>query len=417
MRHVTFPSPVGLVRAGLAVALAFALALGAALAQGMTPSHFESNGDRIAGWYWLRDSALRHTAEYGFDTVPTTGDLVFDLHVLATDRVSGGRGHDAVFDLLIGYPGDGGMGGVFKVISVTLPNVSPPDDPVGYHTRGSVTIDRASLDVFLPRTKSLYMMILRRSPDDNHIAFRHNSVTLRGGGDGTSGDGPDIVSDGRIEGDIVSDGHVGDGPDIIVDGRPGDGTGSEIVADGRIDGEIVIDTRPGTGDEDGALCLLDRPCIGQVADGFRSTGRSIDGDWYWLDDIAMRPSAEFVFETPPATGDLILDIHALARLREGSRPVDTAHILLLVGYPGSGSLGGQLQPLRIELPNVAESDDPEIQHLRVLVRLSRTQAELVVPRIGGLFLRFEQISGNEPPVAFNAASVRLYRAIDAEMSR
>lgn len=371
------------------------VAAGALFAQGMMPSHFESNGDQIAGWYWLRDSGLRQTAEYGFDSMPTTGDLVFDFHVLATDRVSGGRGFDAVFDLLIGYPGDGGMGGVFKVITVKLSNVSPPDDPVGYHTRGSVTVDRATLDVFMPRTKSLYMMILRRSPNDNHIAFRADSITLRGVGDGASG-GP---------------------PEIIGDGPSGSDVGTEIISNGQLDGGVVTGTRPDTGTVDGALCQLDRPCIGQVADGFRSNGRSADGVWYWLDDIAMRPSAEFIFEAPPAAGDLIIDIHALARLLDSNRPDDTAHVLLLVGYPGSGTLGGQLQPLRIELPNVGQTDDPGIQHLRALVRLSRAQVEVVVPRIGGLFLRLEQISGNEPPVAFNAASLRLFRAIDAEIPR
>lgn len=376
-------------RASLAL-LAVLASVGLAVAQGMTASHFESNGDRIAGWYWLRDSELRQMAEYGFDTVPTTGDLVLDFHVLATDRVSGGPGHEAVFDLLVGYPGDGGMGGVFKVITVTLPNVSPPDDPVGYHTRGSVTIDRATLNVFMPRTKSLYLMIMRRSADANHIAFRKDSVTLRSAGGTGNG-----------------------GPEIIGDGRTGGATGSGIVSDGRAGGGVSSGTEAAT---TGARCVLDRPCIGIAADGFRAMGEA-EGPWYWLADPALAQYAEFVFETPPESGDLILDIHVLVRDPRGDEGVGRdARFMLLAGYPGSGSLGGQLPPIYVTLPAIELADVPghDGYHARGLLRLSRAQANEVIPRIGGLFLRVQRIDPGDPAVAFEAGSVRLYPAQDGE---
>jgi len=32
-------------------------------------AHFNSNGDFIKGWYWLRDSTLNHYAEWTFEAI------------------------------------------------------------------------------------------------------------------------------------------------------------------------------------------------------------------------------------------------------------------------------------------------------------------------------------------------------------
>lgn len=94
------------------------------------PSTYKSNGDLINGWNWLRDSALKDYAEWTFHNItPGTTDLVLDITALATDRVNGGRGFDAKFKLIYGFPGSGDMGGVFKTKTVTIPNVSSSADP------------------------------------------------------------------------------------------------------------------------------------------------------------------------------------------------------------------------------------------------------------------------------------------------
>ena len=141
------------------------------------PSTYKSNGDLINGWNWLRDSALNDYAEWTFHNItPGTTDLVLDITALATDKVNGGRGFDAKFKLIYGFPGSGGMGGVFKTKTVTIPNVSSPSDPLGYICKGQVTIDRD----FIPGAAVIFIRIERESPQDNHIAFKQDSIVIMG---------------------------------------------------------------------------------------------------------------------------------------------------------------------------------------------------------------------------------------------
>lgn len=155
------------------------------IADGLHASEFYSNGDLIQGWYWLKDRGLQQYAEWTFTNVPPgTGDIVIGITALATDRASGGRGFPARFRLLYGFPGGGPMGGVFEVMEVTLPNVSPPDDPVGYTCKGRIFIPRSALY----SGSRLFLRVERISPTDNHVAFNEDSmVILLGGGQGTGG--------------------------------------------------------------------------------------------------------------------------------------------------------------------------------------------------------------------------------------
>jgi len=155
------------------------------IADGLHASEFYSNGDLIQGWYWLKDRGLQQYAEWTFTNVPPgTGDIVIGITALATDRASGGRGFPARFRLLYGFPGGGPMGGIFEVMEVTLPNVSPPDDPVGYTCKGRIFIPRSALY----SGSRLFLRVERISPTDNHVAFNEDSmVILLGGGQGTGG--------------------------------------------------------------------------------------------------------------------------------------------------------------------------------------------------------------------------------------
>lgn len=163
-----------------------------AMALVSTNEGFRSNGDLIAGWYWLRDRGLDHYAEYTFPNPPKQGDILLDINALATDHVNGGPGVDAVFNLLVGFPGARNMGGVFHRIRVTLPNVSPPSDPVGYMTSGKIRLERKILDRVIPASGELFIRIVRARSQDPHVAFRSDSVRLHNSG-GSAGD----QSDGR----------------------------------------------------------------------------------------------------------------------------------------------------------------------------------------------------------------------------
>lgn len=139
---------------------------------------FQSTGDEIEGWFWLRDPGLLASAEYTFSEIPTDGDIVLVIDALATDRVSGGPGSDAVFDLLFGFPGSGTMGGVFYRLPVEIPNVSSPDDPLGYHVRGTVVLPRESVYRLLSPDGPLFVRLVRANATDPHVAFNPASVRI-----------------------------------------------------------------------------------------------------------------------------------------------------------------------------------------------------------------------------------------------
>ena len=140
-------------------------------------TRFGSNGDFIQGWYWLRDPGLRQYAEWTFTNIPPgTGDLIVEITALATNRASGGRGFPARFRLVYGVPADD----FSYTMEVTLPNVSPPNDPVGYTCKGRITIPRAVLH----GAHALFLRAERISPTDNHVAFNKDSVVILASGTG-----------------------------------------------------------------------------------------------------------------------------------------------------------------------------------------------------------------------------------------
>jgi len=143
--------------------------------EGFTANKFRSNGSLIQGWYWLRDSALQHYAEWTFENIPPgNNDLTLDITSLATNQAGGGSGFPARFRFIFGFPGSGSMGGVFQTTEITLPNVSPSNDPVGYTCHGLITIPRD----FIAGATTFFFRVERISPQDNHIAFNQESITL-----------------------------------------------------------------------------------------------------------------------------------------------------------------------------------------------------------------------------------------------
>ncbi|HER23880.1 MAG TPA: hypothetical protein ENO17_02350 [Candidatus Atribacteria bacterium] len=143
--------------------------------EGFTTNKFRSNGTLIQGWYWLRNSTLQHYAEWTFENIPSGNtNLTLDINALATNQADGGRGFPARFKLIYGFPGSGSMGGVFQTIDVTLPNTSPSSDPVGYTCNGLVTIPRS----FIAGATTFFFRVERISPNDNHVAFNQESITL-----------------------------------------------------------------------------------------------------------------------------------------------------------------------------------------------------------------------------------------------
>ncbi len=162
----------------LVLCLTMAFLLGpAALAseQNLLATEFRSNGNPISGWYWLRDDAIQQFAEWTFEDIPAGSfELRLEITALATNRAGGGRGFPAQFRLIYGFPGSGMMGGAFETQMVTLPNVSPSDDQLGYTCRGVVTISRSAF----PAASTLVFKVERTSPDAYHVAFNKGSLVI-----------------------------------------------------------------------------------------------------------------------------------------------------------------------------------------------------------------------------------------------
>jgi hypothetical protein len=155
---------------------------------------FSSDGDFVNGWWWLRDDSHQTTATWNYQDIPAgAADLNINFAVLATDRQNGDRGYDASFYVSFGpIPDTRPLTDVPSEL-VTLPNVSPDDDPVGYTCEGVFTIPRESLP---PGTDRIWMKMSRvdsrgENPIDLHIAFQQASVTLSEGATTSDSDSAD----------------------------------------------------------------------------------------------------------------------------------------------------------------------------------------------------------------------------------
>lgn len=468
---------------GLVAAVLLILATPVALAEGLVADRFASNGDQISGWYWLRDSTGRQYAEYTWENPPKTGDIMLEFTVLATDRVSGGPGVHAHFDLSVGYAGSGRMGGLFKKFGVTLQNTGGGN---GLMNHGFYTLRRSALEGVMPVSGQLFIRVERGSALGPHIALRADSITIVGQ-DQTLGDLPGDylmgdemlrqLLDDAIQGggwwdrDLLSDfltellrdtrsldrnllmqllelllqqdgydnadrlrdlldrlllggqlrnerllrelldellrdrGTLPDerGGDFLLDQSGDDGN----LPDDRLGDDTVID-KGDHGDE--GQCFLDRPCIGQAADGFRSSGTPAMGGWFWLNAPTVGQTAEYLFEAPPASSDLVLDIAVQFRNQPTMTPKDTVHLNLTLGYPGSGSLGGQIGPMAIRLQGLWQDPDDDSWRARALVVIPHDLLQSVLPAVGGLYLTFDRIDAYEPDVGLSAGSVLVYPA-------
>lgn len=147
-------------------------------ASATTATSFTASGDLVAGWYWLRDAAHEDSATWEFATLPPTGDLVFAVEVLATDAVDGARGQQASFYFSWRPSAATDWAGR---LPVTLPNVSLPEDPVGYTCRGTVTVPRSTIGDASALTVRIGRDDVRDElpPSDVHVAVNAPSVKLR----------------------------------------------------------------------------------------------------------------------------------------------------------------------------------------------------------------------------------------------
>jgi hypothetical protein len=114
--------------------------------------------------------------------------------VLATSEINGPRGVDARFYVSSGPVPETRPAASIPTQLVTLPNVSPADDPVGYTTRGTITVTKG-------RAAKFWVKITRvdasgSNPVSEHIAVNESSVKLAGGSTGTTTTGTTTTTAG-----------------------------------------------------------------------------------------------------------------------------------------------------------------------------------------------------------------------------
>lgn len=134
---------------------------------------FNSTGDYISGWYWLRDENVRQYGEWVIEDVPREGAyLVLDMEVLATDTFNGEGGESAEITFHFGDPANKGDYTKLYQEIVTIPNTSPESDPLKYTCTGKVYIPHLAVGDIA----DLYVRAQRTSQVSNHVAVNENSI-------------------------------------------------------------------------------------------------------------------------------------------------------------------------------------------------------------------------------------------------
>lgn len=127
---------VGAVISGLSLVTAAGVSAKAVISR---PTSFQSNGDLISGWYWLR--ATNHTATWTFDATglqaARSSSVNLNLDALVTNGVNGGSGYSTVVRLTVNN------GTRTRTTSMLLSNPFRPIDPansggIGYQAYGHV---------------------------------------------------------------------------------------------------------------------------------------------------------------------------------------------------------------------------------------------------------------------------------------
>jgi len=168
-------------RAAAAVVAAAALAVPAAAAAKVavaSPSGYQSTGDLIAGWNWLR--APGHTATWTFpsDQLRTAkpGSIHLNLSGLVTNRASGGAGFSATVKLIITGQS------LATTRTVFLKNPFRPNDPddsggIGYAAYGASSSIPTSLlrNVTGPITVAMSFPHVTRKA---HVAVKQESLSI-----------------------------------------------------------------------------------------------------------------------------------------------------------------------------------------------------------------------------------------------
>ncbi len=180
MKAMKFRTAVTLL-VTLGVGVSMVLAGGAASkAVPLGATSFQSSGDLISGWYWLRSSG--QSATYTFSTsalqAAKSGSVNLNVSALVTNGVNGGSGYSTMLKLAVSN------GIRTGTIVVPLTNPFRPIDPensggVGYQAYGHAYVSSSYLKGAQTLTLTYTFPTPLRSPHTTyHVALNQGAMTM-----------------------------------------------------------------------------------------------------------------------------------------------------------------------------------------------------------------------------------------------
>ena len=136
---------------------------------------FNSNGDLISGWYWLRDAAYAAYGEWHCNGLAADRDVAVSLQTLVTDTASGGAGYSSPVKLTYTNPTRDASESVQIYLQNPLPEQTATNGRgVGYQTTGYLIIPRS----YVGDGGALYIRIERFKPNTPHVAVNAQTVSF-----------------------------------------------------------------------------------------------------------------------------------------------------------------------------------------------------------------------------------------------
>jgi hypothetical protein len=169
-------SRTGITLAAIVLALGLFCTLAFARSNVLGASGFQSNGDRIAGWQWLR--ANGHSATWTFNTSQLAGakpgSVYLNFAPLVTNGASGGSGYDLACRVTV-------EGATSSTLMLPLSNPFRPTDPehssgVGYQVYGHTSSPIP--EAVLRGANSITVTVSYPFRPNHHLAVNRDAMTI-----------------------------------------------------------------------------------------------------------------------------------------------------------------------------------------------------------------------------------------------
>jgi hypothetical protein len=143
----------------------------------ISASNYESDGNPISGWHWLRDDGYQTSAEWNFNGLdPDAEGTILELSLLVTNGVDGGSGYSMPVKITLINPDSGEKASFENVIAQNLLFDQNPSNSqgYGYQTYGSLAI----INRFIDKSGRMTVRIRRPESHPYHLAANQGSLQI-----------------------------------------------------------------------------------------------------------------------------------------------------------------------------------------------------------------------------------------------